>query len=354
MSRRILHLDMDAFFAAVELLRRPELEGKPVVVGGRGDPTRRGVVSTADYEARKYGIHSAMPLRTAYRLCPHAVFLPVDYAAYREVSERIKAILREVSPAMQDVGIDEAYLDITEVPGSAEEIGRRIKRRIREGTGLTASVGIAPNKFLAKIASDLDKPDGLTILTMDDVPRRIWPLPVRTLWGVGPKTEARLDEMGIRTIGELAARPVEGLVAAFGEAHGRHMHETAHGHDERPVTTEREPKSVSRETTFQEDVDDKRVLARVLRDLVERVGGDLRRKGVKAKTVGVKLRYADFTTLGRQTTLDHATDDPQEILDSVYACMRRIPLERRVRLIGVRCAGLVPAEQEAHEEGLLM
>src|SRR5512134_644582 len=187
--RRVLHMDMDAFFASVEVLRRPELRGKPLVIGGSGDPTKRGVVSTASYEARTYGIHSAMPLMKAQKLCPHAVFLPVDYHEYSRVSHIIKEILHEFSPVMEDVGIDEAFLDISESAKSSEHIAHEIKERIKGATGLTCSIGIAPNKLLAKIASDMQKPDGLTILAEKDLEARIWPLPVRKLWGVGPKTE---------------------------------------------------------------------------------------------------------------------------------------------------------------------
>jgi DNA polymerase-4 len=216
--RRILHLDMDAFFAAVEVKRRPELAGKPLVIGGHGDPTQRGVVSTASYEARKFGIHSAMPLRTAYKLCPQAIFLPVDYDEYSRVSDQIKTILGRFSPVMEDVGIDEAFLDLSEIDAPSEEIARSIKQAIREETGLTCSIGIAPNKLVAKIASDMEKPNGLTILTETDIEGRIWPLPVRKLWGVGPKTEAYLKEMGIHTIGELASLSSEKLVEEFGKS----------------------------------------------------------------------------------------------------------------------------------------
>ena len=198
--RRILHIDMDAFFAAVEQKRNPNLIGKALVIGGSGDPTQRGVVSTASYEARKFGIHSAMPLRTAHKLCPHAVFLPVDYREYARVSAKIKDILRKFCPLMQDVGIDEAFLDISQIDKPSEEIAKEIKMAIRQETGLTCSIGIAPNKLLAKIASDMQKPDGLTIIVKDDIENRIWPLPVRKLWGVGPKTEASLREIDIETI----------------------------------------------------------------------------------------------------------------------------------------------------------
>ncbi len=231
--RRILHIDMDAFFSSVEQKRRPELIGKPVVIGGDGDPTKRGVVSTASYEARKFGIHSAMPLMTAYKLCPKAIFLPVDYEEYSRVSKMFKAVLREFTEIIEDVGIDEAFLDISSIDKSSEEIAKGIKKRIKEETDLNCSIGIAPNKLLAKIASDLDKPDGLTIITEEDIEKRIWPLPARKLWGVGPKTEAYLKEkMGIKTIGELAALPLERLIEEFGQSYGSYLYEASRGIDE--------------------------------------------------------------------------------------------------------------------------
>ena len=230
-------MDMDAFFAAVEERRHPGLKGKPVVIGGSGDPMQRGVVSTASYEARKYGIHSAMPLKTAYKLCPHAVFLPVDYQEYARVSQSIKEILQEFSPVMEDVGIDEVFLDISEIDKTSEEIAREIKDKIKDRTGLTCSIGIAHNKLLAKIASDLQKPDGLTILAGKDLEARIWPLPVRKLWGVGPKTEAYLKQLNIRTIGELAATSRDKLIEQFGKSYGQYLHEASHGIDDSPPVT---------------------------------------------------------------------------------------------------------------------
>ncbi len=211
---------MDAFFAAVEEKRHPELTGKPLVIGGSGDPTKRGVVSTASYEARKFGIHSAMPLKTAYELCPHAVFLPVDYEAYSRESQKIKAILRRFTPIVEDVGIDEAFLDISEIGKHSEEIAEEIKKEIKEETGLTGSIGIAPNKLLAKIASDMDKPDGLTIILENDIASILHPLPVRKLWGIGPKTEKYLKDMGIETIGALASLPLVTLTDRFGPSYG--------------------------------------------------------------------------------------------------------------------------------------
>jgi DNA polymerase-4 len=340
LMRRILHVDMDAFFAAVEQKRRPELAGKPVIVGGAGDPTKRGVVSTASYEARTYGVHSAMPLRTAYRLCPEGVFLPVDVREYSRVSEIVKNVLRQFSPVMEDVGIDEAFLDISDSAQASEEVGRDIKQGIREATGLTCSVGIAPNKLLAKIASDMRKPDGLTIIAESDIAARIWPLPVRKLTGVGPKTEARLKAMGVTTIGELAARPKELLIEQFGNSYGAWLSESARGIDERSLVIHWEPKSLSRETTFEVDVADWQVLARTLVELGNDAVADLTKRGCRSKTVTIKIRFSDFETHTRAHTLDAATDSGDAIRRAAFECMKRIEFRKKVRLIGIRLSGL--------------
>jgi DNA polymerase-4 len=340
MTRRILHLDMDAFFAAIELLRHPELAGRPLVVGGRGDPRQRGVVSTASYEAREYGIRSAMPLRSAYRLCPHAVFLPVDFAEYRRVSLIIKGLLSRFSPVVEDAGVDEAYLDITQSELPSDHIALTIKREIKEATGLTCSIGIAPNKLLAKIASDLDKPDGLTILGEADLEPRIHPLPVRKLPGVGPKTEAKLKQMAVHTIGALAGQPLEKLVEAFGPAHARWLHEAACGVDERTLVTDWEPRSMSHETTFQRDVGDSRVLARMLARLARRVAMEVNQEGYAGRTVTVKLRYADFETHTHERTFEEHTAAPDAIRRAALECLARFGLEKPVRLIGVRVGDL--------------
>jgi DNA polymerase-4 len=339
-ARRVLHVDMDAFFAAVELLRHPELKGKPLVIGGAGDPTRRGVVSTASYEARKFGVHSAMPLRTAYRLCPDCVFLPVDYAEYSRVSGIVKDILRRYSPLMQDVGIDEAYLEVTGSERPAEEIARDIKRRVREETGLTCSIGIAPNKRLAKIASDMNKPDGLTMIQEGDLEAKIWPLAVRKVPGIGPKTEQRLAELGVHTIGELAAVPLEALIERFGHAYGEFLHQASHGIDERPLVTHWEPKQRSRERTFQEDIADWQIIARRLVELSHGVAQDLKEDGYVGRTVGIKIRFADFETHTRDKTLAAPTNDPLVIRKAAFECLGRIKLDRRVRLLGVRVGEL--------------
>jgi len=338
---------MDAFFAAVEQRRNPALIGKPLVIGGSGDPTQRGVVSTASYEARKFGIHSAMPLRTAYKLCPHAVFLPVDYEEYSKMSERIKKILREYCPIMEDVGIDEAFLDVSQIDKSAEEIVKEIKAKILEETGLTCSFGIAPNKLLAKIASDMQKPEGLTIITDLDIENRIWPLPVRKLWGVGPKTEAALRGMGIETIGGLAAVPLDKLIERFGESYGRYLYDASKGMDESPLVTHWEPKSTSREITFQTDTGNWQEIARTLAELTREVANDMKQAGYKGKTVTVKLRFSDFETHTRAKTLKNLTSSVDKIRAAAFDCLRRFELKKQVRLVGVKVGGLKKDEKES-------
>jgi len=238
---------MDAFFAAVEQRRHPELKGKPLVIGGSGDPATMDEVSTASYEARKFGVYFKMPLKTAHELCPHAVFLPVDHKEYTRVSERIKDILGKFCPIMEDAGIDETFLDISQIDKPAEEIAKEIKKIIMNETGLTCSIGIAPNKLLAKMASDMQKPDGITIIREGEIESRIWPFPVGRLLGVGPKTEQSLKEMGIETIGDLAAIPMDKLIERFGKSQGRYLYEASKGIDESPVITHRKPKSIRKE-----------------------------------------------------------------------------------------------------------
>jgi DNA polymerase-4 len=338
--RRILHIDMDAFFAAVEEKRNPQLKGKPVVIGGMGDPSKRGVVATANYEARKYGIHSAMPLKTAYKLCPRAVFLPVDYEAYAAASRQFKSVLLSIADIMEDVGIDEAYLDVSGKADSNEVIAERIKNGIYQKTGLTCSIGIAPNKLLAKIASDMQKPDGLTMLTENDIASRIWPLPIRKLYGLGPKTEERLKKTGIETIGQLAALPREFLIRSFGPSYGEYLYEASRGIDDSPLVTHWEPKSLSRETTFQVDVQDWQVIARTIAELSKEVVSDLQHKGYCARTVTIKIRFDDFHTFTRACSLEKATTSEELIRKAAFSCLKRIELHRRVRLIGVRVTNL--------------
>ena len=338
--RRILHVDMDAFFSAVEQKRRPELVGKPVVVGGEGDPAKRGVVSTASYEARKFGIHSAMPLRTALKLCPDAIFLPVDYKEYSRVSEEVKGILREFSPIMEDVGIDEAFLDISFIDKPSEEIAGEIKNRIREKTGLTCSIGIAPNKLLAKMASDMRKPDGLTVISENEIQSRIWPLSVRKLWGVGPKTEAYLKKMGIQTVGELASFSLDRLTEEFGQSYGSYLYEASRGIDESPLVTHWEPKSISREATFQRDVDNWQGIAKTLVELTKEVILNMKEEGYQGRTVTLKIRFNDFKTYTRARTLGQHTGSEEEIRKAAFDCLGRLELKKKVRLIGVRVGNL--------------
>jgi len=335
---------MDAFFAAVEQKRHPELTGRPVVIGGRGDPTERGVVSTASYEARKFGIHSAMPLRTAYRLCPHAVFLPVDYMEYSRVSVRIKEILREFSAAIEDGGIDEAFIDMSHSDRPSDEIAKEIKKRIRQETGLTCSVGIAPNKLLAKIASDMQKPDGITIITENDVETQIWPLPARKLWGVGPKTEAYLEEINVRTIGDIASLPLEELIERFGRSRGNYLYEASRGRDENPLVTHWQPKSSSREITFQTDTDNRQFLAKTLSELVREAVNDIRDRGFKSRTVSVKVRFSDFEVHRKAKTLHKPTDSLDRINKTAFECLGKFKLAKKVRLIGIRLSGLAKGE----------
>jgi DNA polymerase IV len=339
-KRRIIHIDMDAFFAAVEEKRNPALIGKPVVIGGRGDPTKRGVVSTANYEARKYGIHSAMPMMTAYKLCPQAVFLPVDYEAYVAASADFKSTLLSITPIMEDMGIDEVYLDVSELTDSSEAIAARIKAGIKGKTGLTCSIGIAANKLLAKIASDMQKPDGLTILTKDDIETRLWPLAARKLYGIGPKTETYLKTIGIETIGQLASLPIETLTEHFGNSYGQYLYDACRGIDDSPLITHWEAKSISRETTFQKDIKDWQAIAKTLAMLTKEVVSDMQDSGYQAKTVTIKIRFSDFETVTRAKTLTDYTAAEEEIRKAAFACLKRIDLKKRVRLIGVRATNL--------------
>lgn len=369
MTRRIAHLDMDAFYASVELLRYPQLRGLPVVVGGRRrresdysfdsstpidsfarlrDYVGRGVATTASYEARALGVHSALGLMKAAAMAPDAILLPADFEEYIRYSRRFKAAVAEIAPQIEDRGIDEIYIDLTDVPGDALPLAQRIKDNVKFATGLSCSIGITPNKLLSKIASDLEKPNGLTVLSLADVPNRIWLLPCRKINGIGPRSGAKLEGLGIRTIGELAHAPVDVLVEQFGNHYGNWLADVAQGRDDRPVVTEQEPKSISRETTFERDLDPKRdrqTLSQILLNLCERLSGDLQRKGYRAKTIGMKLRYADFQTVTRDTTLPCAVSDTQSIRIAVRSCLKRVSLNARLRLLGVRVAGLISAEE---------
>ncbi|HEY0826414.1 MAG TPA: DNA polymerase IV, partial [Ramlibacter sp.] len=377
--RRIAHLDMDAFFASVELLRYPQLKGLPVVIGGGRrsvddlllrryadrpvsripveafpllrDYVGRGVITTATYPARQFGVGSAMGMMKAARLCPQAIVLPVDFDEVRRYSRTFKAVIREIAPVVEDRGVDEVYIDFTEVPGGQREGGRVLARLIQksifEATGLTCSIGVAPNKLIAKMASEFEKPNGISVVYEEDVQSRIWPLPVRKINGIGPKSEAKLHRLHLHTIGDIAAQSREWLVDNFGQAYGAWMHDAAWGRDDRPVVTESEPVSMSRETTFDRDlhaVRDRAELGAIFTDLCTRVAEDLQRKGYVGRTIGIKLRSDDFRTAPRDHTLEHYTADPAEIRRAAGQCLKRVPLERRLRLLGVRVGKLARAD----------
>ncbi len=371
--RWIAHLDMDAFYASVELLRYPELQGQAVVIGGgrrhqpvpQADGTRRfstlngyvgrGVVTTATYAARDFGVHSGMGLMKAAALAPQAVLLPVDFEQYRAYSRRFKAAVAEVAPVIENRGIDEIYIDLTDVPGAQEAVGhdstggvravaQEIRNTVKRATGLNCSIGVTPNKLLSKIASELDKPDGLTLITADELATRIWPLPVRRINGIGPKAGSKLQALGISTIGQLAERPLPELLQHFGKSYGRWLHHAAHGHDDSPVHTHSEPVSMSRETTFDRDlhaVHDRAALTRVLDELVAELATDLQRKGYAGRTIGIKLRFEDFKTVTRDLTLPEPVADAAAIRQAAGRCLTRVNLARRLRLLGVRAGALV-------------
>ena len=382
--RRIAHLDMDAFFASVELLRYPQLKGLPVVIGGgrrRADDllaqlrqtyperdwsettldripvdffprlagyTGRGVATTATYAARQFGVGSAMGLMKAAKLCPQAILLPVDFDEVRRISRLFKSTITEIAPVMEDRGIDEVYIDFTEVPGGQRENGRALARLIQRGifqaTGITCSIGVAPNKLIAKMASEFNKPNGISIVMPEDLQTLIWPLPCRKINGVGPKADARLQSHGIHTIGELAERERGWLIEHFGKSYGAWLHEVSWGRDERPVVTESEPVSMSRETTFERDlhaVRDRAELGAIFTRLCEQVAADLQRKGYAGKTIGIKLRYDNFQSVTRDITIESFTADATTIRRQAGLCLKRVDLSRRIRLLGVRVGKLV-------------
>lgn len=341
--RAIVHLDLDAFFAAVEILENPELADKPLLIGGR--PEDRGVVATASYPARAFGIRSAMPMARALGLCPEAIVLPARHSLYRDYSRRVMAILGETSPLVEQVSIDEAYLDLTdqvETWESAVEIARELQRRIKDEVGLSASLGVASNKLVAKVASDQDKPNGLTVVRPGQEACFLAPLPVRVLWGVGPVTAQKLAEIDVVTVGDLARLPEDTLRDRFGR-NGTAMARMAQGVDERPVVIEREPKSVSQEMTLSRDVTDSKILRQQLWRLSRGVGRYLRRKGLAAGTIAIKLRYSDFTTLTRQMRLMVPVDEDREIYRAALTLLRRAwEAGRPVRLLGVAGRALSP------------
>jgi DNA polymerase-4 len=386
LMRRIAHLDMDAFYASVELLRYPQLKGLPVVIGGgrrREDdllaqarqryPERewdiehlaeipvdvfpriagysgRGVITTATYAARAFGVGSAMGVMKAAQLCPQAILLPVDFEQYRHYSRLFKTIVRDIAPVVEDRGVDEIYIDFTHVPGGQREGGRVLARLIQkcitDATGLTCSIGVAPNKLLAKMASEMDKPNGISILFIDDMTEKIWPLACRKINGIGPKAEAKLKTHGIHTIGELAACERDWLTKHFGKSYGAWLFDAAHGVDDRPVVTESEPVSMSRETTFEKDLHvqhDRAALGDIFTRLCQQVAADLQRKGYVGKTIGIKLRFDNFQSVTRDNTLAFFTADPLAIRQAAGQCLKRIEFKRRIRLLGVRVGSLVKA-----------
>ncbi len=371
--RRIAHLDMDAFYASVELLRYPQLRGLPVVIGGgrRGvdpigtsadteafprlrDYAGRGVVTTATYAAREFGVHSAMGLMKAAQLCPQAILLPVDFDQYRHYSREFKSEIAQFAPLIEDRGIDEVYVDFTEADGGQHDGGRvlalRVQSAIYERTGLSCSIGVAPNKLIAKMASEFRKPNGVSVVYESELAQKVWPLPCRKISGIGPKAGLHLEQLGIRTIGELARCERGFLAQHFGPNHGAWMYESAWGRDDRPVVTESEPVSMSRETTFERDlhaVRDRNELRLLFTQLCERVAQDLERHGYVGKTIGVKLRYDNFQRATREQTLGFHTCDAAVIRRAAGLCLKRAPLERRLRLIGVKVAGLVRRDSPA-------
>jgi DNA polymerase-4 len=343
----ILHVDLDAFYASVEVLKDPSLKGKPVVVGHDGP---RGVVASASYEARTYGIHSAMPSVRAKRLCPDAIFLPSDFDAYRAHSNRFREVLLSYTPLVEPLSLDEAFLDVggaTTLFGDPAAIAARIRADVEREVGVICSVGVAPTKFLAKLASDLCKPDGMLVVAHDGVRAFLDPLPVGRLWGVGEKTGEVLGRLGIRTVAELAATPEAILTRVLGDQGGRHLRNLAHGHDDRVVVPYEAPKSVSHEETFQHDLDADQDVLRELLALSGRVASRLRADGYRARTVVLKARLANFTTLTRSRTLPDATDVGADLYRVVGELYRGLPGERRrIRLLGVQASGLIPAGAE--------
>jgi DNA polymerase IV len=382
--RRIAHLDMDAFYASVELLRYPQLKGLPVVIGGgrrREDDmlarlrkerpdyawsedrldeipidafprlsgyTGRGVITTATYAARKFGVGSAMGVMKAAKLCPDAILLPVDFDQYRHYSQRFKAIITDIAPLMENRGVDEVYIDFTDVRGGQREGGRVLARLIQKAilddTGLTCSVGVAPNKLLAKMASEFNKPNGISIVTEEDLVDMIWSLPCRKVNGIGPKAEAKLAKHDIHTIGDLAQRDRLWLMETFGKSYGAWLHDAAHGKDDRPVEMTSEPVSISRETTFEQDlhaVRDREALSAIFTKLCEQVAADLARKGYVGKTIGIKLRYDNFQSVTRDQTIDGYVHQATAIRQAAGQCLKRVDLKRRIRLLGVRVGSLM-------------
>ena len=357
---------MDAFYASCELLRYPDLRGRAVVIGGgrrhqpaeQPDGTRRyallrdyagrGVVTTSTYEARALGVFSAMGTMKAAKLAPDAVLLPVDFDRYRHYSRLFKSAVRALAPIVEDRGIDEIYIDLTELPGAQPDAGRAIAQRLKDAVfdatgGLTCSIGVTPNKLLSKLASELDKPNGLTLLGAADIAPRIWPLAANKVNGIGPKASSKLAAVGLHTVGDIAAAAPQWLIDTFGNSYGAWLHEASHGRDSRPVVTFSEPKSISRETTFERDVHavrDRAALGALFTELCTKLAADLARKGFAARTIGVKLRFDDFKIVTRDVTLPAHTLDATAIRRAAGECLKRVDLTRRLRLLGVRAGAL--------------
>lgn len=361
--RKILHLDLDAFFCAVEEQRDPTLRGKAFAVGGR--PDERGVVAACSYAARQFGLHSAMPMSRAVKLCPQLIIVPARHGAYSEVSRRVMARLHQLTPLVEQLSIDEAFLDVSDLPEPAEVIARQLQADINRALKLPCSLGVAANKLVAKIANNIGKasvgggrpPNSIKVVPPGQEAAFLAPLPVKELWGVGPKTAEQLHRLGLTTIGDVAGHSEADLARRFGK-HGQDLARRAKGLDDRPVETEHEAKSISQETTFAKDVTDERLLQRTLRQQCESVGRRLRRRQLSGSTVKLKLRWADFTTLTRQVTLDQPTNLDNEIHAAALALFEKTwPPGKRVRLIGVGVSGFeTPAyqlglwEKPAHEE----
>jgi len=341
----VLHVDMDAFYASVELRSRPELVGTPVIVGGLGS---RSVVLSATYEARAFGVHSAMPMMRARRLCPQATVIPPTHGVYDEASRGVMEVFRSITPLVEPLSLDEAFLDVAGAQrrlGTPRQIGELIRARVEDEQGITCSVGVAPTKFVAKLASARAKPDGLIVVPRDDVIAFLHPLPVGVLWGVGDKTEEALTRLGLRTIGDIAHTPAATLQRALGPAAGAHLSALAWGRDERSVVAHEPDKSIGAEETFARDVDDPAVVRRELLRLSERTAARLRSAALVGRTVSIKVRFADFTTITRAKTIHEATDVARVVYETAGALYDALGLQRaRIRLVGVRVEGLTAAE----------
>jgi DNA polymerase IV len=349
----VLHVDMDAFYASVSLLARPELRGLPVIVGGGGT---RGVVLSATYEARVHGVHSAMPMMRARRMCPQAVVVAPDHDAYARASHGVMEVFRSVTPLVEPISLDEAFLDVRGAArrlGTPRQIGEWIRATVEDEQGITCSVGVASTKFVAKLASARCKPDGLLVVPADEVVAFLHPLPVGALWGVGEKTETALRALGLHTVGDIAHTPVATLERALGPAAGKHLAALAWGRDERAVVPHEPDKSIGAENTFGTDVDDPAVIARELLRLSERTAARLRASDQVGRTVSIKVRFADFTTITRARTLPEATDVGRVVYDTALGLYEALGLERaRIRLVGVRVEGITDAATAPHQLAL--